>query len=116
MKFIVDAQLPRKLAIFLLNRGIDTIHTLDLPKKNLTSDSNIIEICDNQSRTIITKDFDFYEAKLIKNKPEKLILITIGNSSNKILIELFENYIDKIIELLENYDIVELSLNSIIAK
>ncbi len=33
MKFIIDAQLPRRLAHFLQNLGYDAIHTLDLPQK-----------------------------------------------------------------------------------
>jgi predicted nuclease of predicted toxin-antitoxin system len=31
MKFIVDAQLPRKLALWLQSQGFDALHTLDLP-------------------------------------------------------------------------------------
>jgi len=45
MKLIIDAQLPRKLSYFFISRGIDSVHTLDLPEKNLTPDSEIIEIC-----------------------------------------------------------------------
>jgi predicted nuclease of predicted toxin-antitoxin system len=40
MKFIVDAQLPRRLARFLQDSGFDAIHTLDLPQQNTTPDSN----------------------------------------------------------------------------
>ncbi len=38
MKFIVDAQLPKSLSDLLNSRGFDSIHTLDLPNKNSTSD------------------------------------------------------------------------------
>lgn len=33
MKFLIDAQLPRRLAIFMQELGYDAIHTLDLPNK-----------------------------------------------------------------------------------
>jgi predicted nuclease of predicted toxin-antitoxin system len=33
MKFMVDAQLPRKFVIWLSEAGHDALHTLDLPKK-----------------------------------------------------------------------------------
>jgi hypothetical protein len=33
MKFLVDAQLPRRLANWLNEAGHDTLHTFDLPKK-----------------------------------------------------------------------------------
>jgi len=39
MKFIVDAHLSKKLSLFLNEKGFDSIHTLDLPNKNSTSDS-----------------------------------------------------------------------------
>jgi predicted nuclease of predicted toxin-antitoxin system len=41
MKFIVDAQLPTRLAKFLQAAGYDTIHTRNLPQQNATPDSNI---------------------------------------------------------------------------
>jgi predicted nuclease of predicted toxin-antitoxin system len=39
MKFLVDAQLPVRLARFLQGAGYDTIHTRDLPLKNTTPDT-----------------------------------------------------------------------------
>ena len=39
MKFILDAQLPKKLSDFLIWKGYDAIHTLDLPLKNKTKDN-----------------------------------------------------------------------------
>jgi predicted nuclease of predicted toxin-antitoxin system len=41
MKFLVDAQLPVRLARFLESTGYDTIHTKDLSNKNATSDTEI---------------------------------------------------------------------------
>ncbi|WP_300970662.1 DUF5615 family PIN-like protein [Thiocapsa sp.] len=35
MRFIVDAQLPRRLARWLNARGHDVLHTLDLPEQAL---------------------------------------------------------------------------------
>jgi len=116
MKFIVDAQLPRKLAVFLINRGYDSIHTLDLPAKNLTQDAEIIEICESQNRVIITKDSDFYDSKIIRNKPKKLIVIQTGNIKNDMLLNLFETNFERIVQLIEKFDIVELNIDSIITK
>jgi uncharacterized protein (DUF433 family) len=39
MKFLVDAQLPLRLARVLQSAGCDTIHTKDLPRRNATLDS-----------------------------------------------------------------------------
>jgi len=38
MKFLVDAQLPRRLAYRLQDAGHDAVHTLDLPLANRTPD------------------------------------------------------------------------------
>ena len=42
MKFLVDAQLPRRFASWLKEAGHDALHTLDLPKKNLTPDNELV--------------------------------------------------------------------------
>lgn len=47
MKFIVDAQLPYQLAIFLNYKGFNAIHTDDLPDKERTTDNEIREIATN---------------------------------------------------------------------
>jgi len=44
MKFIVDAQLPSRLARWIQEQGYDVLHTLDLPDKNLTGDLTIVSI------------------------------------------------------------------------
>ena len=38
MNFLIDANLPRHLVNIFQERGHDTVHTLDLPDGNLTSD------------------------------------------------------------------------------
>ena len=42
MKFLLDAQLLKKLSEFLNWKGHDSIHTLDLPDKNRTKDTQIM--------------------------------------------------------------------------
>ena len=79
MKFIIDAQLPRKLSIFLIEKGFDSIHTLDLPKKNKTTDSEINKISIEQEGILISIDSDFYNSYLQKVEPFKLIFLTTGN-------------------------------------
>ena len=41
MKFLVDAQLPRRLVKRFREAGFEAIHTLDLPMGNRTSDIEI---------------------------------------------------------------------------
>ncbi len=44
MKFLIDAQLPKQLAVKLRNKRFEAIHTFDLPLGNRTSDTEINEI------------------------------------------------------------------------
>jgi predicted nuclease of predicted toxin-antitoxin system len=44
MRFLVDAQLPRRLAAWLSETGFDTVHTLDLPFGNRTPDTLINDV------------------------------------------------------------------------
>ena len=58
MDFLVDAQLPRQLARRLAAQQHDTVHTLDLPNGNATSDAELREVCRRENRVLITKDAD----------------------------------------------------------
>lgn len=115
MKFLVDAQLPRRLSVKLNEWGHEAIHTLDLPGKNFTSDKEIIEISLSQSRVVITKDADFYNSFLQKSEPYKLLYLTVGNISTNYIIELFEKNLPVILLNLENHHVVELGNKNIIA-
>ena len=59
MKFIVDEQLPQKLATWLVSKGHDAIHADDVPhKEGRLSDVAICKFADAHSRVVITKDED----------------------------------------------------------
>jgi hypothetical protein len=68
VKFIIDAQLPPKLAEALTSAGHDAVHTLNLPDKNRSSDSYIARLADYQGRVVVSKDADFVTARLIARK------------------------------------------------
>lgn len=59
MRFLIDAQLPRRLSHEIARQGFDTLHTLDLPDKNHTPDFEIIQLAAKQDRIVVTKDSDF---------------------------------------------------------
>ena len=70
MKFLVDAHFPKKMANWLVENGDDAIHTSDLPEKNNTSDIEIINKAETESRIIITKGSDICN-ELLKNPSGK---------------------------------------------
>lgn len=114
MKFIVDAQLPIRLARLLKNTGYDTLHTRDLPQQNATSDSTINAISIQEERIVITKDTDFVGSFLTIQQPYKLLLITTGNIKNSELEVLFMANLATLTELLTQHSYVELSRDTII--
>ena len=79
MKFLIDAQLPYRLKDWIASNGHDAIHTRDLPDKNKTKDRQIIELAEQDSRIIVTKDSDYIKHYILFQKPSKLIMITTGN-------------------------------------
>lgn len=83
MRFLIDAQLPRRMVDWFASAGCDAVHTLDLPDGNRTTDEQIIEFADLEDRIVITKDSDFVNSHLLYSKPEKLLLVSTGNISNR---------------------------------
>ncbi len=98
MKFLLDAQLPPSLKQLFTDKGYDCIHTIDLEQGNDTSDKIINKISVAEQRILVTKDNDFYDSFIVKNEPYKLILVKLGNSSKKELIQFFNNRFTEIIE------------------
>lgn len=108
MNFLIDAQLPRKLAHWLRAEGHDAVHTLDLPSGNRTADAQINTISLQEQRVVVTKDMDFVDTFLLQRAPCKLLLVATGNVTNPELSRLFEDNLDDIVQALETTDFVEL--------
>lgn len=98
MKFLIDTQLPPKLARFLSSKGYNSVHTTLFPDGHLLGDDEIIEIAKQEERIVISKDSDFLDNYFLKGAPPKVLLIEFGNIGNKDLIYLFEQYLDVLIE------------------
>ena len=113
MKFLIDAQLPRRLALELSAAGHEAIHTLDLPQGNRTSDEDILSHAAQESRIVITKDSDFVTSFLLRRLPPKLLLISTGNISNDRLSELLRANLSQLESVLTENDFVELSSTAI---
>src|SRR5438477_3876521 len=85
MNFLVDAQLPRRMTVWLAAAGGNAIHTLDLPDANRTTDEQINDVADRDRRVVVTKDADFVDSHLLRGRPARLLLISTGNISNRAL-------------------------------
>jgi len=109
MKFLVDAQLPRRLAALLGQAGHDCTHTLDLPLGNRTADTVINQLSLDEQRVVVIKDSDFVDSFLLRQKPWKLLLVSTGNIRNAELITLFMANIEKITEGFDVFDFIEIN-------
>ncbi len=114
MKFLVDAQLPRRLAWFLQKAGYGTLHTRDLPEGNATPDTAINALSVAEQLVVITKDADFVQSFLLQGQPYKLLLVATGNIKNADLEALFQQHLSQLVDLLQAYSYIELGRDAII--
>lgn len=114
MKFLVDAQLPRRLVYRLRDAGHDALHTLDLPLRNRTEDEEINERSISESRIVITKDADFVNSFLLSGEPRKLLLVSTGNITNADLEDIFVPQMSAIAATFDAYDYLELTRTNLI--
>ena len=114
MKFLVDAQLPARLAALLNSVGHDALHTSDLREGNRSTDAQIVRLADMEARVVITKDRDFRDGHLLSGSPRQLLIVATGNISNSALLSLFEMHMDAVVSALEEADFVELQAQSLI--
>ncbi|MCY4016129.1 MAG: DUF5615 family PIN-like protein [Gammaproteobacteria bacterium] len=114
MKFLIDAQLPRRLAYWLSEIGHDVVHTSELPWGNRTDDSHILDLSLREQRIVVTKDADFVDSLILRQSPHKLLLISTGNIRNTELLELFNKNIEGIERVLETCTFAELNQDRLI--
>ncbi|HZG54176.1 MAG TPA: DUF5615 family PIN-like protein [Pyrinomonadaceae bacterium] len=114
MKFLIDAQLPRRLVSRLRESGHEAIHTLDLPLGNRTPDSAINELSFLEGHVVVTKDADFVNSFLLHRRPSKLLLISTGNIRNAELEVLFLSNLESIAAQFDTFDFIEINQQAII--
>jgi len=115
MNFLIDANVPRHLVDIFRAGGQQVVHILDLPDGNTTTDLAILQYLDEQNCAIVTKDSDFTTSFWLKNRPNKLLLFSTGNISNKELEALLIANFEQIISDLTNNRFVELTREHVIA-
>ena len=107
MKFMVDAQLPRRLAQWLTAAGHDARHTLELPNGNATPDDVLRALANDEDRVLITKDADFVDTSFLRREPARLLLVSTGNIPNRELEALFAAHLDTVVATLTANAFVE---------
>ena len=114
MNFLIDAQLPRLLAVRLRELGHDASHTLDLEEGNRTSDQTISAFANAQNAIVVSKDRDFLDSHLLIGNPSRLLMVATGNIPNRRLHSIFENHIKSIENAFTQASWVELNSEGLI--
>lgn len=108
MTFLVDNQLPQALARFLVSRGLQAKHVLDLGLDE-ADDQAIWNYAGKNGCVIITKDEDFMSLSLQTGAKNQVVWVRLGNCRTPALLAVFENTLPKIIQALQQGDrVVEL--------
>ena len=102
MKFIIDTQLPPRLAKFLAGKGFDAIHTTRFRNGHLLDDEAIRLIAKTEGRIIVSKDVDFFDRYLVKGAPPQVLLLRLGNMSNSDLLARFDAHLRLIQQLFDD--------------
>lgn len=113
MKFLIDAQLPKRFALWLNDAGHDALHTLDMPLKNKTSDQAVVAKAILEGRIVVTKDDDFVQTFLLKGEPP-LLLISTGNIANAELEKLVKNNVAGIEAAFVKHRFVEITREAMV--
>jgi predicted nuclease of predicted toxin-antitoxin system len=114
VKFLVDAQLPARLAAALTAAGHDAAHTSQLPHGNRSTDRQVAEEADSSDRVVVTKDSDFRDGHLLAGRPRRLLVVRTGNITNNALLALFDASLVDVVEAFEEADFIELQTDSLI--
>lgn len=116
MKFLIDAQLPRKMRSWFSDAGVDALHTLDMPTGNRSTDEQIRRFSESDGRVLISKDADFVDSHLLTGHPQKLLLISTGNLSNSAFASLLVPLIPELDHLFQTHSFLELTSEGIVLR
>ena len=90
MKFLVDANLPPQLCVWLRSRLYEAEHVFERGLLTAT-DTQIWERCEVENLVIFSKDVDFYDRALVFGAPPQVVHVAVGNCSNARLLEVLDH-------------------------
>jgi predicted nuclease of predicted toxin-antitoxin system len=99
VKFLVDANLPPRLCVWLRSHRHEAEHLFDSNLLTAT-DTHIWERGNIESLVIFSKDVDFYDRALLFGAPPQVVHVAVGNCSNTRLFEMLAHEWDDIEQVL----------------
>ena len=99
MRFLVDAQLPPALARWLVQEGHVAEHVVDRQLER-AADAAIWDFAVANAATIITKDEDFAQRKVLAATGPRVIWVRLPNTRRQQLLASFETALPDIVSAL----------------
>jgi predicted nuclease of predicted toxin-antitoxin system len=109
MKFWLNANLAPRIAKWLCQEfRIDCVALVELKEESL-NDEEIFERAKRENAVVITKDFDFVNLVTSRGAPPQVLILSVGNCTNKDLIEILrKNFGEALKLILDGQAIVEI--------
>ena len=85
-RFLIDAQLPPRLARAIAAEGYQAEHLEDLGMRH-AKDPAILDYAQEQEAAIVTKDEDFVERFRRQPGAPVIVWLRIGNATNRVLLD-----------------------------
>jgi predicted nuclease of predicted toxin-antitoxin system len=101
VKFLCDVHISLRLVKWLNTQGFEATHVNKILDGYFTKDDLISAYAVRHGLILITKDADFKNQHLLRKTPKYLVKINSGNTSHKMLLELFQKHIELIHRLSE---------------
>ncbi len=95
MRFVVDAQLPPALARFLVSRGHQAEHVIDVGLAG-ASDPAIWDHAMQVGAAVISKDEDFAIRIAVEPAGPPIVWIRVGNTTKRALLQWFEPLLPRV--------------------
>ena len=100
MKFLVDNQLPKELARWLVSQGHDAEHVLDRGQGQ-TDERQLWSEAFAEDRIMVSKDEDFFILAMREDDSGKLLWLRVGNCRTAALVASFEKSLPAILAAFE---------------
>jgi predicted nuclease of predicted toxin-antitoxin system len=86
----------------------------ELPNGNRSTDAEVAEAADDGARVVVSKDVDFRDGQLLRERPRRLLAVRTGNIANSELLLLFEQHLGQIVASLDEGRYVEMGAAALV--
>lgn len=100
MRFLIDAQLPPRLASLLRDHGHFAEHVNDIGPGD-ASDRTLIRYASDHEAVIVTKDEDFTSMFAVGVDMPPVVWVRVGNTRRAAMLAWFGPLIDQVVSMVE---------------